>query len=191
MISREEIIDVIRLYPQIMDAIDERLRSMNEEYQCLNQSIYRYAAYKSTVYGSVGYSGAKSDLSDMIKIKSHQEQEYCDELKKAILDLTEKADNVRRLHLCYMVLPYKYHELLRMLYQDKVGWGKVSEALDISISTLSRWREEDFSMIRTAYESKLSYTEILHLQKLQKGMTWDQLMKDYKNIRKKKDQSDR
>lgn len=90
-----------------------------------------------------------------------------------------------------MVLPYKYHELLRMLYQDKVGWGKVSEALDISISTLSRWREEAFSMIRTAYESKLSYTEILHLQKLQKGMTWDQLMKDYKNIRKKKDQSDR
>ena len=78
-----------------------------------------------------------------------------------------------------------------MLYQDKVGWGKVSEALDISISTLSRWREEAFSMVRAAYESNLSYTEILHLQKLQKGMTWDQLMKDYKNIRKKKDQSDR
>lgn len=190
MISREEIIDVIQSYSQIMNTIEERLKNMNEEYQCLNQTIYRYAAYKSTVYGSIGYGGANNDLSDIIKKKNHQEQEYCDELKKTILDLTEKADNVRRLHLCYMVLPYKYHELLRMLYQEKVGWGKVSETLDISISTLSRWREQAFSMIRVAYGSNLSYTEILHLQRLQKGITWEQLMKDYKQKYKKKSKSD-
>ncbi|MFR3139063.1 MAG: hypothetical protein ACLTPC_03395 [Lacrimispora saccharolytica] len=177
--TTEEIVDVIQQYPNIMDTIELRIRNMNEEYLCLNQTIYRYAAYKCAVYGKVGYDGTNSDLSDVLKKKNHQEQEYREELKKTIIDLTQKADNVRRLHLCYMVLPYKYHELLRMLYQEKITWGKLSEMLAVSISTLSRRRERAFTMIRIAYGSSLSYTEILHLQKLQKGIMWDQLMREF------------
>lgn len=178
--TTEEIVDVIQQYPKIMDTLELRIRNMNEEYLNLNQSIYRYAAYRSAVYGSVGYSGTTNrDLLDVLKNKDHQEQEYCEELKKTIIDLTQKIDNVRRLHLCYMVLPYTYHELLRRLYQEKVAWGKLAETLDISISTLSRRRERAFTMMRAAYGSSLSYMEILHLQKMQKGITWDQLMQDF------------
>ena len=76
-----------------------------------------------------------------------------------------------------MVLPYIEHEVLRLLYEENLTWGRVSEKLDISISTLSRKRDKALNMIHTAYSSDLSTTEVLQLQKVRKGIDWKYLLK--------------
>lgn len=182
--TTEEIINIIQNYDGMIKVLNKRIKDIEYEYQNLEQNLYKYTSYKSTTYGSTGNKGFNHDLSDILKTIDQRGQEYSLELKDTLSDLIFQIDKIRRVHLCYMVLPYEQHELLRILYEKNVTWGRASIELDVSISTLSRKRTKAIFMIKTACGSDLSNIEILGLQKLKKGITWDKLMQKEKICKK-------
>lgn len=177
-ITNERIIEVIQDYSVIMENLNVQIENITKEFLSLDQNIYFYAAYKDTVYGRIGYSGG-SDLSDTLKKMDKEERRYAEELIKVLDQLKKELNCNRRIHLCYMVLPYKEHELLRRMYEEKTSWGKLSIDLQVSISTLSRQRAQALKMIRVAYNSNLSNSDIPHLQKVQKRITWQHVIQEY------------
>ncbi len=174
------IVDVIQNYSDMLQQLDQSIQRIGREWIELDENIYQYMSLKGMIYGDRGQGGSNynsRDLLDLLSAVKKKETEYEAELKESLLDLIKQRDDIRRIHLCYMVLPYIEHEVLRLLYEENLTWGRVSEKLDISISTLSRKRDKALNMIHTAYSSDLSTTEVLQLQKVRKGIDWKYLLK--------------
>ncbi len=178
MPTTEEIINVIQNYDDIRKDLNNRLIAVTKEYQHLDRNIYEYSTYRSTVYGSTGNTHSNHDLSDILQTLRNKRIEYNSELEDTISILLQQLEEIRRMRLCYMVLPYMEHEVLDRLYENHQLGKQVCVDLQISKRKLYRIRDQAIKMIQTAYGSELSNTEILQLQKLcsKKGTSWKKLM---------------
>lgn len=183
----ETIITTIKDYPDLVKNLANRIENITIELLNLDDNLYRYTSYGNVSYGKVGVGSNSSDLSDIVNKKNSSEKDYAEELNNALYELKMKLANIRRIHLCYMVLPFKEHELLRRMYEEKMSWGKLSEEYQVSISTLSRQRTRALKMIQIAYSSDLSNSDILHLQKVQKKITWQNVIQKYTKKEEKKE----
>lgn len=180
--ATEQIIKIIQKYGAMVQDLDYQMKNIVNECVHLNQNIYRYAAFQSIDYENIGYGSNISNLGDVLKKMSYEEQKYYQELEESLEELQQEINFIRRIHLCYMSLPYKEHELLRMMYEEKLSWNILIKELDISRSTVSRRRSYAIKMIQIAYASDLSNTEILYLQKGKKRITWELVLKN-KNLK--------
>lgn len=180
--ATEQIIKIIQKYGAMVQDLDYQMKNIVNECVHLNQNIYRYTAFQSIDYENIGYGSNISNLGDVLKKMSYEEQKYYQELEESLEELQQEINFIRRIHLCYMSLPYKEHELLRMMYEEKLSWNTLIKELDISRSTVSRRRSYAIKMIQIAYASDLSNTEILYLQKGKKRITWELVLKN-KNLK--------
>lgn len=176
--ATEQIIKIIQKYGAMVQDLDYQMKNIVNECVHLNQNIYRYAAFQSKGYENIGYGSNTSNLGDVLKKMNYEEQKYYQELEESLEELQQEMNFIRRIHLCYMSLPYKEHELLRMMYEEKLSWNTLIKELDISRSTVSRRRSYAIKLIKIAYASNLSNTEILYLQKGKKRITWELVLKN-------------
>lgn len=176
--ATEQIIKIIQKYGAMVQDLDYQMKNIVNECVHLNQNIYRYAAFQSKGYENIGYGSNTSNLGDVLKKMNYEEQKYYQELEESLEELQQEMNFIRRIHLCYMSLPYKEHELLRMMYEEKLSWNTLIKELDISRSTVSRRRSYAIKLIQIAYASNLSNTEILYLQKGKKRITWELVLKN-------------
>lgn len=176
--ATEKIIKIIQKYGAMVQDLDYQMKNIVNECVHLNQNIYRYAAFQSKGYENIGYGSNTSNLGDVLKKMNYEEQKYYQELEESLEELLQEMNFIRRIHLCYMSLPFKEHELLRMMYEEKLSWNTLIKELDISRSTVSRRRSYAIKLIQIAYASDLSNTEILYLQKGKKRITWELVLKN-------------
>lgn len=176
--ATEKIIKIIQKYGVMVQDLDYQMKNIVNECVHLNQNIYQYAAFQSKGYENIGYGSNISNLGDVLKKMNYEEQKYYQELEESLEELLQEMNFIRRIHLCYMSLPFKEHELLRMMYEEKLSWNTLIKELDISRSTVSRRRSYAIKLIQIAYASDLSNTEILYLQKGKKRITWELVLKN-------------
>lgn len=177
--TNEQIIEIIQNYQSLIAKFEIQKKIIIDEYAKLDENVYTYASFTSMDYEKGGYGGNISDLLEVIKRMEKKECEYRKDIEEMLQELLQNISFIRRVHLCYMALPYEQYELLKSLYEERISWGKLSEKLQMSISTISRKRCRALKMIQIVCESELSNKEILHLPKMYKGMTWNTVLQVY------------
>lgn len=177
--TNEQIIEIIQNYQNLIAKFEIQKKNIIDEYTNLNENVYTYASFSNMGYGNGGHGRNTCDLAEVLKRIEKQEYQYRKDIEEMLQELMKSINFIRRVHLCYMALPFEQHELLKALYEERISWGKLSQNLQVSISTISRKRSRALKMIQIICVSELSNTEILHLQKMYKRITWKTVLQGY------------
>jgi len=58
---------------------------------------------------------------------------------------------LRRIQICYTVLPEQEHRILKLLYEDGLKWDAVQKEMGIRRNSIGIIRDKAFDMIRSEY----------------------------------------
>lgn len=175
----EEICYMIGHYKEKEQDICNRIDQLVSELSLADQNIYHLASFLHSGNSPGGGGGHQiTDLSNVLVSKEKEKEEYVTALREGIAQLMTSLDDMRRIHLCYMILPYENHIILQKLYEQKIPWKLLIDQGQ-SRTSISRKRKKALNMIRSAYESSFTDTELMQLQKMHENglkIKWDKQM---------------
>lgn len=78
------------------------------------------------------------------------------DLLLAAQSLRDEMISLRRVHICYSLLPEQEHQILKLLYEDGLKWDAVQKEMRIRRNSIGAIRDKAFDLIRSQYRALYS-----------------------------------
>mgnify|MGYP000009180489 CR=1 FL=1 len=162
----KKIKDVLRHHSELTQQIHKQVLEIREKLDEVQQQTIEMASYPKIDFNveSRG-SGYYKDLTDVYlkyqKFIQTQEKELANEMYL----LTEKAESIHRLYLCFQALGGEEYEIINRLYIKGELYKSAEKEMGLSHRAFEFERKRAIKNIQHLYESDKSNTQIVNLSK--------------------------
>ena len=152
-LSDEKIKNVIAHYPQEMEDLSRRIANLENDLLRLEADPIAFLVRYSSPNNEQIYA-KRNGHSELTNILIHQDREIGNlktDLLLAAQSLRDEMIRLRRIQICYTVLPEQEHRILKLLYEDGLKWDAVQKEMGIRRNSIGIIRDKAFNMIRSEY----------------------------------------
>lgn len=166
----------------ILQDKDERLEGIDRKFVLLQEELWKLedgdsglilasAMPSKTLWAPPG-GGKFMDNTDVVLRYHRQKQQRIEEILFQLWELSEEADEIRRLWNCFLALPEPYYGILHRLYVEKELYAEVEKGSGHGHGWFEKRRKEGLALMVGMFNSGYSSLELMeasHLWDKKKG----------------------
>ncbi len=157
-LSDETIKKVIAHFPEEMEDISRRIASLENDLFRLEADPIAYLVRYSAPNNEHIYvkQNSHSELTNILINQDKEIGRLKADLLLAAQSLRDEMISLRRVHICYSLLPEQEHQILKLLYEDGLKWDAVQKEMRIRRNSIGAIRDKAFDLIRSQYRALYS-----------------------------------
>lgn len=161
-----------------LEGIDRKVKLLHKEMLSLKDDgdgLILAAAMPPKLLGMPPGGGGHMDNADVLLRYYRRRQQRMEEISAQIWELSEEAEEIRRLWNCFLALPEPYYGILEGLYVGKELYADVEKSYGRSHSVFENTRKDGLNLLMEMFKSGYSNLELMEITHL-----WDKRKKGRK-----------